>query len=574
MVLSEIKILASPHLLENAYSKFLMETVLDNTQVTISPPGENVFEMLGSINGSGKILGAGADNIVSTSAHPCRVVYITRGRLSAAKISPPPTTTGELGLLLPWLVKGKTNKLYEFGYVTMGSKTLLIKEIADKSLHIDLSKMNFNEIAYQIGCCRRIITDDYYGVVFAHAMCVGAAFITPHENLDFKLRDYLSNISGFPNPESFCNRINSLIDMSQLIKFRFMAGINEIVDHKESLMQAFLNAMKANGFKIRPEYDNAIFCNVLAMARITTIIEQSKPYLIGRIGGVEFDAYCSYKAHGFNPKCHKIQTLFKYCGYYDKAVSTAIFEKYIKSYENYYRASTLILVGGDKLASFFKMLNPDNTYFSPVYFRDTEVATVVNQNLLGINTTVKVNYGLLESFRYFKRFWRLLNGQKILIISPFEREIQDQLKIKDKLFTRKGPIDDFSDFKYPEFSKVEYINTFLTTNNYETPHSNLIETFESYKQILHTKDFDVALLTCGVYAYLFADYIHNVMKKSCIHVGGIGQLFFGIKGGRYMTGYFETLMNENWIYPYQTIEKNAQHVPDYDGLLGYFKRKN
>lgn len=297
-------------------------------------------------------------------------------------------------------------------------------------------------------------------------------------------------------------------------------------------------------------------------------------YFIGRMGGVEFDAYVDYKINGFNVDSIYIKNLFRYCGYYDKELSENIFKKFVISYENYYASCDVLLIANVLLLSYYGFLKKGNPYYRDQHINNKNVNEIIKSDRLKIKEKQKISYGVFESFNFFNDYYSKLNGKKILIISPFENEIRNQLKNKDKLFTGKNEIRDFSNFKYPEFQKVEFINTYLTTNNYQTPHNNIIETFEYYKKQLEIKDFEIALLICGAYAYLFGDYIHNVLNKSCIHVGGIGQLFFGIKGGRYMVNYFEKLMNDKWIYPYTIIEKNAPGVPNSDGLLGYFRRKD
>ena len=53
------------------------------------------------------------------------------------------------------------------------------------------------------------------------------------------------------------------------------------------------------------------------------------------------------------------------------------------------------------------------------------------------------------------------------------------------------------------------------------------------KQEISKKDFDIALLGCGAYAFPLAAHIKRKGKKA-IHMGGILQFLFGIKGKRYI----------------------------------------
>lgn len=312
--------------------------------------------------------------------------------------------------------------------------------------------------------------------------------------------------------------------------------------------------------------DNIIGDLNLALKILCDHMDKSN-ILIGRIGGVEFDAYVDYKNNGFNKDSIYIKNLLTYCGYYDKNVTREIFEKYMTEFEKYYKNCDLLTIANAALVSYCELIPKNDIYYSNQYSKDKNYINVLENDILYLKKIPKFSYYVIESMCYFQSFFSKLNNKKILIISPFENEIKQQLKVKDELFTM------INNFKYPTFTKVEYINTFLTTNSYDMPHNNIMETFEYYTKQLNDKDFDIALLICGAYAYPFANYIKNVLQKSCIHIGGIGQLFFGIKGGRYLTPYFKQFMNDKWIYPFREINKNAPNVPKEDGLLGYFRRE-
>lgn len=321
---------------------------------------------------------------------------------------------------------------------------------------------------------------------------------------------------------------------------------------------------------------NFILKNSLTL--VNNIIIKYPKVFIGRIGGIEFDAYCYYKTlmnqnKEIDMNSEYINNLFTYCGYYDTDKSLDVLHKFMSIYEKYYIKTDIIFFVTAPLLSYVGVMGKENSYYNSAYNNNIYVKNILNNDLLKIKNKVKMSYIDLESFEHFQEFYSALNNKKILIISPFEKEIREQLKIKDKLFTKNAQMYDFTNFKYPNFKKVEYLNTFLTTNNYETPHKNIIETFEYYKKLLKEKDFEIVLLISGAYSYLLGDYIYNELNKSVIHVGGIGQLFFGIKGGRYLTPYFESMMNEYWIFPYTNITENAPGVPEGDGLLGYFKKK-
>lgn len=484
------------------------------------------------------------------------------------------TMIHEIALILPYVVviKEQIKKTNNYGLIidNKNSSINLNKTLNNITLINLFNNTDYNTIAYEICSCTKIITGSLLGLVFSFSLNVPVIWIKDENSVDYENISKFLNLFSYIKIPSYCNDVKQ-INNTNIESFVTLSSNSHVTEKKLNIFSDLVKLLKSN-YGISNLYDKKIYKLSDGFNLISDIMN-NKTFFIGRIGGIEFDAYVDFKLNGFNINSIYIKNLFKYCGYYDINYSDVVVKQYFQIFEQYYKNCNIILVGGNKLTSYYKLINVDNPYYTPMYFKNDFLDKVEKNNFLPINHIPKMSYTVLEGFVYFKEFYQKLNNKKVLIISPFEKEIKEQLKIKNKLFTRKSLMTDFTNFEYPEFAKVEFINTFLTTNQFHLPHKNIIETFENYKTILHQKDFDVALLICGAYAYLFGNYIHNVMNKSCVHVGGIGQLFFGIKGGRYMTPYFESLMNEHWIYPYTIIEKNALNVPDCDGLLGYFKRK-
>ena len=78
------------------------------------------------------------------------------------------------------------------------------------------------------------------------------------------------------------------------------------------------------------------------------------------------------------------------------------------------------------------------------------------------------------------------------------------------------------------------------------------------------KYFDIAIIGCGAYGFPLASFIKNLGKQA-IHLGGVTQLLFGIKGKRWeeWKHYTELRKNngENWIF--------ANEIPeDYKKIEG------
>ena len=76
-------------------------------------------------------------------------------------------------------------------------------------------------------------------------------------------------------------------------------------------------------------------------------------------------------------------------------------------------------------------------------------------------------------------------------------------------------------------------------------------------------DFDIALIGCGAYGFPLAAKIKE-SGKSAIHMGGVTQMLFGIKGGRWdKSPDYVALYNEHWCRPSELEKpKVASQVED------------
>jgi len=78
--------------------------------------------------------------------------------------------------------------------------------------------------------------------------------------------------------------------------------------------------------------------------------------------------------------------------------------------------------------------------------------------------------------------------------------------------------------------------------------------------------FDIALIGAGAYGMSIAAHIKRSGRKA-VHMGGITQLLFGIKGGRWdsIPKYRDGLYNDSWIRPlsedrpknFETVENGS-----------------
>lgn len=137
--------------------------------------------------------------------------------------------------------------------------------------------------------------------------------------------------------------------------------------------------------------------------------------------------------------------------------------------------------------------------------------------------------------------WLLaLENKKICIISPFVETIKLQYNKRQVLFngTKLLPEMDLCFIKTPL--------TLAGNKCGNTWYDNYISLCDQIDNL----DFDIALLSCGGYGHPLCSHIYEKKNRSCIYVGGILQLYFGIIGKRWETKDFtKKYKNEHWVYP-------------------------
>lgn len=136
--------------------------------------------------------------------------------------------------------------------------------------------------------------------------------------------------------------------------------------------------------------------------------------------------------------------------------------------------------------------------------------------------------------------WTLgLKGRKVLVIHPFEESIRENYKIKDKLF---GNPEFLPDFELITLKAVQSI-----AGN-KTPYETWFEALKDMEDKMDRIDYDIALIGAGAYGLALGAHAKRVGKKA-VHIGGILQLFFGIKGKAWnKLGVY----NEHWTSPLET----------------------
>lgn len=129
----------------------------------------------------------------------------------------------------------------------------------------------------------------------------------------------------------------------------------------------------------------------------------------------------------------------------------------------------------------------------------------------------------------------------MLVIHSFEESIREQYLRREELFpeTEILPKFDLKTLKAVQTIAGEEDNRFATW----------FEALEYMYEEAMKIDFDIAILGCGAYGFPLAAKLKRAGKQ-VIHMGGVTQILFGIKGSRWVNNPRSQIeFNDAWVYP-------------------------
>ena len=254
---------------------------------------------------------------------------------------------------------------------------------------------------------------------------------------------------------------------------------------------------------------------VADIATITNLIEAEKPCMISRFGSTELQTLAYIK---FFPLFLALKN---------------------RTYYNIQNASGFFPVSHDTLRRYYKLYKED------VKDLDLLVSWRVEEFLFrdwlrGKNVVRKES---LDSFYKQKEPWTsVLANKKVLIVHPFAETIQEQYEHhRSELYPNTDVL--------PAFKKLETIKAVQSIASNPVEFESWFDALDWMKSEISKRDYDIALLGCGAYAFHLAAHIKRSGKKA-IHLGGILQLLFGIKGVRYEENpKTAAYINPSFVYP-------------------------
>jgi hypothetical protein len=264
------------------------------------------------------------------------------------------------------------------------------------------------------------------------------------------------------------------------------------------------------------------------------IITKDEPYYIHRIGGIDWETIVDiYNNNGVvTPLIINKSTIYSYTGYYDLTNNKIKnFKLYYDEYIKSIKASVFVTVGNSKTLSDLGLL-----------FNTKKQKYKIVDDLISNYCRYCFIEDTISKFGFLYSCGSLFKDKKVLLVSPFGNVMKKQYDEKrDLLFSTDHPL---------VVKELDYVNTYITINdnnfNPNLMHNTFLESLDAIKEKIKNKNFDVAFLSCGAYAPLLGLYIKEELKKQSIYIGGIMQIYFGIRGRRYFA-YTDIKMNDNWI---------------------------
>jgi hypothetical protein len=146
----------------------------------------------------------------------------------------------------------------------------------------------------------------------------------------------------------------------------------------------------------------------------------------------------------------------------------------------------------------------------------------------------------LEPFRNRRPWSRVLAGKRVLVVHPFVKSIQSQYDKRTLLFDDPELLPEFDLDLLPAVQSIGGSNGRF---------KDWFEALEYMKDEMASREFDVAIIGAGAYGMPLAAHAKRLGKKG-VHLGGVTQLLFGIRGRRWdERTYYNWLVNEHWVRP-------------------------
>ena len=275
---------------------------------------------------------------------------------------------------------------------------------------------------------------------------------------------------------------------------------------------------------------------------LTKKILENKPYMVARYGSTESRAILNFLLQ--KNKISEVSAIIKHI--------TGKMNIYWKNHPKF--LNNLV-----ELSGFFPKEEKQLEEFVNLYINESKQLDLLGiwneyEEFLDVPEETKLcKIRELEPWFYDSPWTYALKDKKVLVIHPFEETIIKQYERKDLLYKNEKILPDF---------ELKTIKAVQTIAGEKSEFKDWFEALESMKNKMNSTDFDVAIIGCGAYGFPLAAHAKKLGKIG-IHLGGVTQLLFGIKGSRWenWTHYTELRKNngKDWVYANE-IPKNYKKI--------------
>lgn len=169
--------------------------------------------------------------------------------------------------------------------------------------------------------------------------------------------------------------------------------------------------------------------------------------------------------------------------------------------------------------------------------------------------TVKIGIqSYIAPYLYDKPWTSMLEGKRVLVISPFTETIVKQYAHREKLFDNQETL--------PKFAELIPLKAVQSIAGTPTDYPDWFAALESMKAQMTAVDYDVALIGCGAYGMHLAVHAKR-MGRIGIHTAGWTQMLFGVYGNRWLNDEpeYKRFINSYWVRPSaEETPENAQSI--------------
>jgi len=271
---------------------------------------------------------------------------------------------------------------------------------------------------------------------------------------------------------------------------------------------------------------------------IFELIESNKPCMVCRYGATELTAILNYRAVN-NPKISVLDVISG------------------DSIENWWQDG--IFERMEQWSGFFPSNEDTFKQFSDLMKDDASLVDVLAswrreerqiQNDLPANVK-RIHLKDLEPFWCEHPWTRALKGKKVLVVHPFAELIKKQYKRRTHLFKNPNILPAFD---------LDVMPAVQSLGGKVSGFNSWFDALDCMKTEIDKRDYDICLIGCGAYGFPLAAHVKRQGKKA-IHLGGVLQLLFGIRGNRWDNknyaveewgmpiGAYSNLINEYWVRP-------------------------